>query len=101
MARYIDADRDSFPTLHQKELNDYMKGWNACLKSVLQQLTADVEEVKHGKWKEETKFIITDDPDDDGYWRTIYICSECEREEWRKEPYCPNCGAKMDGGNAE
>ena len=45
MARYIDADRDSFPTLHQKELNDYMKGWNACLKSVLQQPTADVVEV--------------------------------------------------------
>ena len=45
MARYIDADRYSFPTLHRKELNDYMKGWNACLKSVLQQPTADVVEV--------------------------------------------------------
>ena len=56
---------------------------------------ADFEKVKHGKWKKETKFIITDNPDDDGYWRTIYICSECEREEWRKEPYC-HCGAKMD-----
>lgn len=48
MARYIDVNRYSFPTLHQKELNDYMKGWNACLKSVLQQPTADVEEVN--KW---------------------------------------------------
>ena len=45
MARYIEAERDSFPTLHQKELNDYMKGWNACLKSVLQQPTADVVEI--------------------------------------------------------
>lgn len=60
----------------------------------------DVEEVRHGEWKEETKFIITDDPDDDGYWRTVYICSECERKEWRKEPYC-HCGAKMDGGTNE
>ena len=43
---YIDTERDSFPTFHQKELNDYMKGWNTCLKSVLQQApTADVVEV--------------------------------------------------------
>ena len=46
MGRYIDIERNSFPTFHQKELNDYMKGWNACLKSVLQQPTADVVEVK-------------------------------------------------------
>lgn len=43
---YIDTERDSFPTFHQKELNGYMKGWNTCLKSVLQQTpTADVVEV--------------------------------------------------------
>lgn len=61
---------------------------------------ADVVEVKHGEWKEETKFIITDDPDDDGYWRSVYICSECGREEWQEEPYC-HCGAKMDGERRE
>lgn len=46
MAKYIDVERYSFPTLHQKEVNDYMKGWNTCLKSVLQQPTAYVVEVK-------------------------------------------------------
>ena len=59
--------------------------------------TADVVEVKHGEWRETTQFVISDDPDDDGYWRTIYICSECERTALNKEPYC-HCGAKMDGG---
>ena len=58
--------------------------------------TADVAEVKRGYWREETKFIITDNPDDDGYWASVYICSNCGREESRKEPYC-HCGAKMDG----
>ena len=62
--------------------------------------TADVVEVKHGCWKESVQFVITDDPDDDGYWRIFYICSECERTALNKEPYC-HCGAKMDGRKDE
>lgn len=53
----------------------------------------DAVEVRHGKWIE---------CEDGGY------CSECEcdmpmyREDWTewkycKTPYCPNCGARMDG----
>ena len=61
---------------------------------------ADYAEVKHGEWRETTQFVISDDPDDDGYWRTIYICSECERTAINKEPYC-HCGAKMDGVRKE
>lgn len=37
--RCIDADSKSFPTLHRNPSNDYMKGWNACLRSVQQQPT--------------------------------------------------------------
>lgn len=58
--------------------------------------TADVVEVKHGKWlKNNTE------------------CSACKElnptmylNEWDLEykafilPYCPKCGAKMDGGRA-
>lgn len=33
----IDKHYKYFPTPHRKELNDYMKGWNACLRSVMQQ----------------------------------------------------------------
>ena len=51
--------------------------------------TADVVEVKHGKW----------------IWKELYgevgymlVCSECEESEGACEryDYCPNCGAKMD-----
>lgn len=49
------------------------------------QPTADVTEVKHGKWKINS----------DGYYP---YCSECnnEPENGKLTKYCPNCGAKMD-----
>lgn len=44
----------------------------------------DAEPVKHGRWSE----------DDEGF----YHCSACkELSDWDHR-YCPNCGAKMDGG---
>lgn len=54
--------------------------------------TADVVEVKHGRWE----------PVLDGVWNlptpvlSGWRCSECGRTEQEKEPYC-NCGARMDG----
>ena len=54
---------------------------------------ADVAPVRHGRWEKKH--------DDVCYW---HECSECgERlplNQWRQpweSPYCPNCGAKMDG----
>jgi uncharacterized paraquat-inducible protein A len=53
--------------------------------------TADVVEVRHGKWKQAR---YTEAP--------LYICSECDKTEYKQHNYCPNCGAKMDGkGDAE
>lgn len=47
------------------------------------QPTADVAEVKHGRW-------ISNE------FGRVYICSECGRKETTNtEPYC-HCGAKMD-----
>jgi hypothetical protein len=47
----------------------------------------DVQETKHGKW------LINCD----GYYP---YCSECGNEPQGRAmtDYCPNCGAKMDGG---
>lgn len=47
--------------------------------------TADVVEVRHGRWIELSRSSK---------------CSECEFETGRYEPprrYCPECGARMDG----
>ena len=59
---------------------------------------ADVQEVKHGEW-----IKMYNNPDDGNYY-----CSECHNSTdiaaGRETPidrelfYCPNCGAKMDGG---
>lgn len=37
--RCIDANSKTFPTPHRNPSNEYMKGWNACLRSVQQQPT--------------------------------------------------------------
>lgn len=60
------------------------------------QPAADVVEVKHGKWKKPTLNL---ECFADGY----VICSECNVmlpniTEIPEYYYCPNCGAKMDGG---
>ena len=50
--------------------------------------TADVEEVRHGEWK----------INPDGYYP---YCSECryEPEYGNMTKYCPECGAKIEGGD--
>lgn len=53
---------------------------------------ADVAPVVHGRWDNM-----------DGY-KTRKVCSECgwDVPEYGKfYSYCPNCGAKMDGGNGD
>lgn len=56
---------------------------------------ADVAPVVHGEWKRYRD-----------KWCCSYVCSVCEKPaiygisyEPRLSNYCPNCGAKMDGGN--
>lgn len=62
---------------------------------------ADVEPVRHGKWKETTsygKINGLEIPEE----HTVFRCSECgyefEHEGYLAYfSYCPCCGAKMDG----
>lgn len=58
--------------------------------------TTDVVEVKHGEWK-----IIADYKESE-----VAQCTNCKEEFWYMKqgqlqiklmPYCPLCGAKMDG----
>ena len=56
--------------------------------------TADVEEVKHGEWIRPTKLA-------DMMHHDIPHCSLCGEVPCDEGKYCPNCGAKMDGGKAE
>lgn len=47
------------------------------------QPTADVVEVVHGEWGE--------------YGEEDFFCTACDVIIENPTPYCPNCGAKMDG----
>lgn len=60
--------------------------------TILEAPAADVRYVIHSTWE------ITDI--DHAYGHKCYHCPECGTDEWRYDStnYCPNCGAKMDGG---
>lgn len=110
MSRYIDAEP------YEQYLEEKIQFWRQCEEEAHDQSmfearrvhnalfyakarlkrtpTADVEEVKHGKWVKKNNVNYSPF---DGSPEYIYICSECGREENKQEPYC-NCGAKMDGG---
>lgn len=95
MPRYIDAEdferRLEHPpyTIYNGEM--FAEWYDECMKS---QPTADVQEVKHGRWIE-SDFL--------GLYGIYYRCSVCNLKDEVPtnvgEPlyyYCPWCGAKMD-----
>ena len=71
---------------------DYCAGWNGLIRLLEKAPTVDAVPVVHGRWNNM-----------DGY-KTRKVCSECgwDVPEYGKfYSYCPNCGAKMDGGNGD
>ena len=53
--------------------------------------TVDAVEVVHGRWIEQEKYTFG----------VMYDCSICDNrilDNGHSWNYCPNCGAKMDGG---
>ena len=61
--------------------------------------TVDAVEVVHGRWIPLAYYGYADG---NPVWEE-WECSECQEEHNGDEdtltPYCPHCGAKMDGGN--
>lgn len=92
MARYIDLEelakrigkyvKAECP--EEKELVEWCK--DECIRQGYCMPTADVAEVKHGKWNKE-------------YDRSPrYVCTVCKHLFNNKGyKYCPHCGARMDG----
>lgn len=60
---------------------------------------ADVSPVVHGLWEKEPSSFWRWTPSGAvAVTRTTYRCGFCGRGTAVKSNYCPNCGAKMDGG---
>ncbi len=92
MSRYIDIENFCENLCHCN--NEYCDKLSC---PILNAPTADVAEVKHGEWKiEEYKNHLN------------VVCPNCNKEfyvykqgQYRidRSNYCPNCGARMDGGD--
>ena len=93
MARYIDADKlkDAFhtDTEHLQSRDEHL--FDLIMFEIDEAPTADVEEVKHGEWIDnEIPCSMLSKCSLCGYPCGAYTLN-----------YCPNCGAKMDGGKTE
>lgn len=93
--RLIDADALNAAFLDYPKTLTFNGGFcavnlDAVLLEIRRAPTIEAEPVRHGR-----VITVTDK------WKMMYQkCSECgETLEWRAYPnYCPNCGARMDGG---
>lgn len=96
MARYIDANKLQKDFEKVADEPDYMHEGETWQTGIYMagtitdtQPTADVVEVRHGKW----------DVNVGMNFNTERICRNCKRRiEGNYWNYCSNCGAKMDGG---
>ena len=73
----------------EMHLDNLAEGFHEADRVIQKMPTADVVELKHGRWRRRAKY------------GEVY-CSECGTLERYtdgnfKSRYCPNCGAKMDG----
>lgn len=66
-------------------------GVNWCRNTIIEAPTIEAEPVRHGRW--------VNDLDENGFlcsaWRKCSVCGGLNFS--KRPPYCPNCGAKMDG----
>ena len=56
--------------------------------------TVDAVEVVHGRWIEKIDMAASYLAECEEWF---YECSVCNTPNFGESPYCPNCGAKMDG----
>lgn len=72
--------------------------FGAIIEYLKQEPTVDAVEVVHGQWIEKVDMVASYLADCE---ETFFECSVCNSPSYGESPYCPTCGAKMDGdGNA-
>ena len=92
MPRYIHADKMIADTKAMKQVAEGIE-IEGIIKYIDEHATANVQEIKHGKWIKTDYYDIFHMP--------IYECSVCHKKVADHYincyKYCLHCGAKMDG----
>lgn len=92
-----------------EHLNVWCGGCGSAVECILAEPAADVAPVVHGRWVAECVLEgdgwVFEDMPYNPHQHCSPICSRCRKtalldggEDYVASPYCPNCGAKMDGG---
>lgn len=107
MAEYIERanliSRIEYYVTHTPEGNGGHYAYSVVLNEVLNRPAADVAPVVHSYWESYdcNQYMGTDEYGEPK-WRDgrFYVCHnyKCRRKTVIKSNFCPNCGAKMDGG---
>lgn len=76
-----------------KAMRDYWGENPATIRMINEQPAIDAVEVRRGEWQRKQYEEA----------ETLAICSKCNYpiSWWHKTPYCPSCGARMDGHKKE
>ncbi len=97
MSEYIELEKlyNNLILLAKYETGDRQQGILGCAETVRISAAADVAPVVHGRWEYIPQTLNT---------LSQFRCPFCRW--WSLDPsvdgaynYCPNCGAKMDGGS--
>ena len=83
---YIEREAIKSKKIYSEERHEYV----VPVAEIDWMISADVAPVRHGHWVKEKSDVLI-------HWH----CSVCKNCYYLEEPnanYCPNCGAKMDGG---
>lgn len=92
MARYVDIECDAVTEVLPRRAFKTRQDIQDFLDNIP---TADVTPVRHGRWIERKEHFYFQNGCKE--WINFY-CSECDAPNNSPTDYCPNCGAKMDGG---
>ncbi len=90
MAEYI--DREALKNDIAKSTEPFNTG--SVFRAINRQIAADVAPVVHGRWIEDHDYLKCPECGVMVKWDFTFF----DIGNWN---YCPNCGAKMDGGNGD
>ena len=92
----LELDSMSNPKYWERVDKKYHKGLAWARKIINEAITIEINSFRpHGHWVEYDCYIGNSEGNAIAKTGTVWVCSECGREEPKREPYC-HCGAKMD-----